>query len=75
MDKPHLTGCALVRVVQHVDAAVCLARESRNLLEAHLQKHPDSQVDAVPPRVRRALSDALTIYDDVNEFFARARRG
>jgi hypothetical protein len=75
MDKPHLTGCALVRVEQHVDSAVCLVREARIVLEAHLRAHSDSQVDTVPPRVRQALSDALTTYDDVNEFFVRASRG
>jgi hypothetical protein len=75
MDKPHLTGYTFVRVEQQVDSAVCLVREARNALEAHLRKHPDSQVGAVPPRVRQALSDALTIYDEVNEFFARASRG
>ena len=75
MDQPHLTGCALVRVEQQVEGAVCLVREARSVLEAHMRKHPDSQVDAVPPRFWQALSDALTIYDDVNEFVARARRG
>jgi hypothetical protein len=75
MDKPHLTGCALVRVERQVEGAVCLVREARNVLEAHLRKHPDSRVDAVPPRFRQALSDALTIYDEVNEFFVRVSRG
>jgi hypothetical protein len=75
MDKPHLSSCSLVRVEQHVDGAVCLVREARNVLETHLRKHPDSKVNTVPPRVREALSDALTIYDDVNHFFTRASRG
>ena len=75
MDKPHLTGYALIHVEQHVDSAVSLVREARNVLEAHLQAHSDSQVDTVPPRVRQALGDALTTYDDVNEFLVRASRG
>jgi hypothetical protein len=75
MANPHLSGCSLVRVEQHVDGAVCLIREARNVLEAHLLKHPDSKVNAVPPRVRQALSEALTIYDDISRFFTRASRG
>jgi hypothetical protein len=75
MDQPHLTGRALVRVDQQVEGAVCLVREARSVLEAHLRNNPDSKVNTVPPRVREALSDALTIYDDVNHFFTRASRG
>jgi hypothetical protein len=75
MDKPHLSDYSLVRVEQYVDGAVCLVREARIVLEAHLRKHPDSMVNTVPPRVREALSEALTIYDDVNQFFTRASRG
>jgi hypothetical protein len=75
MDNPHLSGCSLVRVEQYVDGAVCLVREARTVLEAHLRKHPDSKVNTAPPRVREALSEALTLYDDVNQFFSRASRG
>jgi hypothetical protein len=75
VNNPDLTGRAIENAEQRVDSAMHLVREALDGLAAHLRKYPDSQVGDIPPRVRQALCDALTSYDDVNGFFVRVSRG